>query len=199
MKTPFFLAILIATTTFATPPATAPSGSDTTLDWLMKQSPAATQPATSQPVSPFKKESDGSRTGVIVMNDGQIIHGQIATTPEKPVRVWVETEKDYEDIPFALIQSIQAKVIWERDEKEWHFKASGSDLKEYSGKTYPARETEYTFTLTNGQTIAGPVVCPLYVTTDQGAKTYVLYKRDKGLTGQSLKDLKYVKSVNFSR
>jgi len=32
---------------------------------------------------------------------------------------------------------------------EWHFKESGSDIKEYTGKAYPARQTSYTITTTD--------------------------------------------------
>ena len=59
-----------------------------------------------------------------------------------------------------MIRSIDAQVIWEREEKEWHFKESGSDIKEFTGKSYPCRETSYTLTLVNGQTLTGGIVEP---------------------------------------
>jgi hypothetical protein len=170
-------------------------GADPTVDWLMKQATTgpSSQPAT-QPTAIFKAEDDASRAGVITMSDGSTVSGKIATTAEKPVRVWDENEKEYKDVPFSMIKSIEAEVLWERDEQEWHFKASGSDVKEYSGKTYPARETKYKLTLTNGESVEGGVVAPLFV----GDKTYVLHKRDKGDVGQTLSQLIYVKSVTFS-
>jgi hypothetical protein len=88
-------------------------------------------------------------------------------------------------------------VLWERDEKEWHFKESGSDIKEFNGKTYPNRETQYTFTLLNGQTLSGGVVEPLYLQTPDGPVLFALHKRDKGEVGQTLKQLVYVKSAEF--
>jgi hypothetical protein len=87
--------------------------------------------------------------------------------------------------------------VWEREEKEWHFKDSGSDIKEYSGKSYPARETQYKVTLLNDQTMTGGIVAPLYAITTTGDKLLVLYKRSKGEVGQTLKDLAYVKTVVF--
>jgi len=161
---------------------TAPTSQPTTL-------PAATQPTTI-----FKTEDDASRAGVIVMSDGTTVSGRITTTEDKPLRVWDEQEKQYKDIPFSLIKSIEAEVLWERDEPEWHFKASGSDVKEFTGKTYPARETKFKLTLIDGQTADGGVVAPLFV----GDKTYVLHRRDKGEVGQTLRQLVYVKSVTFS-
>jgi hypothetical protein len=192
------LILFVASPALAGSPAT-----DSTVDWLMNQAtttPSTRPAATSQPSDVFEKPAanDESRAGVIEMSDGKSIRGAIATTAEKPVRVWVEADKAYQDIPFAMIRSIEARVLWERDEKEWHFKASGSDVKEYSGKTYPARETQYKFTLTDGTAIEGGVVAPLYVTVDGQTKTYVLHKRDKGEAGQTLAQLAFVKSVRFS-
>jgi hypothetical protein len=164
----------------------------------------STQPseAATQPVSPLKNEGveDQSRMGEIELSDGTKIKGKIATTADKPIRIWVEAEKQYEDVPLDQVDSVRVKVLWERDEKEWNFKESGSDIKVYSGRTYPARQVQYTFTLTDGTTIDGDVVAPLYVTTADGkTTTYVLYKRDKGEIGQTLKDRPYVKSVAFSK
>ncbi len=196
---PAIVIVVFATIVLADPPSTAPVAKDPTLDWLMDKKPAksTTAPAT-QAATPFNSEDDGSRLGVLTMSDGKTVHGKIATTAEKPIRIWVEAEKDYEDVPFSLIKSIDANVVWERDEQEWHFKASGSDVKEYSGKSYPARETSYKVTLVNGQTIEGGIVAPLYVTEDDGSsKTFALHKRDKGEIGQTLLQLVYVKGLKF--
>jgi hypothetical protein len=192
----------------AAPPTTKPKESavDSILG-LSKKTDArpadpTTQPAAKTPNTPLKDEAadDQSRPGVITMSDGTKVKGKIATTQDKPIRIWVEKEKDYEDVPFDQIESAEVDVLWERDEKEWNFKETGSDIKVYSGKTYPARQTQYTFTLTDGTVIKGDVVAPLYVTTEDGkSKTYVLYKRDKGEIGQTLKDRPYVKSVSFGK
>jgi hypothetical protein len=185
-------------------PATQPAQSD--LDFLLSQSnAAATQPVdngagpTTRPISPFDAQAtDGAREGTMLLSDGKKIHGLIAHTQRKPVRIWVAEQGEYTDVPFSSIRSIQAKVVWERDEKEWHFKESGSDVKEYSGKTYPARATDYVVTLDDGTSIAGGVVEPLYLLTSDGPVTFALHKRDKGEVGQSLDQLVYVKRVDFA-
>lgn len=193
---------------WAAPPASQPTSApaDATLDWLLQQSttapslPAGDTSAT-QPASPLasKTKGDGYREGTIMLNGGnEKIRGRIGTTRGKPVRVWNDEDKEYRDIPFALVRSLEAKILWERDEKEWHFKESGSDIKEYTGKTYPAREMQYTVTLLNGQTVTGGIVLPLYFETPEGDKTFVLHKRDKGEVGQTLKQLIYVRRVDFA-
>jgi hypothetical protein len=182
-------------------PATQPSQSD--LDFLLsKSSDVATQPTdvpTTEPSSPLQSAVNAdARQGTILLSNGEKITGKIAHTQRKPFRIWVEADKEFKDVPFASIQSIDAIVIWEKLEAEWNFKESGSDIKVYSGKTYPARETQYQFTLKKGKTLTGGVVEPLYVATPDGSVTYALHKRDKGDLGQTLDQLTYVKHVEFT-
>jgi hypothetical protein len=169
------------------------------LDWLLTQ-PAtrpATQPST-QPASPFTRTTNpDARSGLITLSNSQKLKGLIATTREKPIRIFDDKDKEYRDVPLALIKSMEVSVTWERDEKEWHFKESGSDIKEYSGKTYPARELQYKVILVNGQSITGGIVAPLYVAQDDKQQMFVLNKRQKGELGQSLKDLLYISRVDF--
>ncbi len=173
---------------------------DDTMDWLLEQATTApaTQPASTPAKSPFAEvAADDGRAGRIVMSDGRVIEGTISTTHDTPIRVWDETEKAYRDIPFRLIRSLSAEIVWEREEREWQFKESGSDIKVYSGRTYPARETRYKVTLINGQSVTGGIVAPLYAPIDGERKTFVLHKRSKGEIGQALAELVYVKEVAF--
>jgi hypothetical protein len=191
-------------------PATAPTSqpADSATDWLLGT--ATTQPAAAAasqpsdqppPISPLmaKNQTDpDQRHGTITFSDGSTITGTIGTTVGKPLRTWDETAGEYRDMPMRFVKSIKAQVLWERDEPEWRFKESGSDVKIYTGKTYPARETAYVLTLTSGKTIKGSIVAPLYTRDDQGGeKTFILHKRDKGDVGQALKDLVYVSEVEF--
>jgi hypothetical protein len=187
----------------AAKPTTQPAR-DSSMDSILgfSKSAPATQPAAmTEPAAvaaPLKNQDDADESlpGEITLSNGKKIKGKIATTPEKPIRIWVEAEKDYQDIPLSMIATAEAELVWERDEKEWNFKESGSDIKVYSGRTYPARETKYKLTLTDGTIIEGGIVAPLYVTTEDGKiSTYVLYKRDKGEIGQTLADRPYVKKV----
>jgi hypothetical protein len=183
----------------------APPTTDSTMDSILglsAKTPATQPDAATQPAAALTNQAadDQSRPGELTLSNGKTIKGKIATTIDKPIRIWVEKEKDYEDVPLDQIDSAEAQVLWERDEKEWNFKETGSDIKVYSGRTYPARQTRYKFTLTDGTVIDGDVVAPLYVTTDDGkTKTYVLYKRDKGEIGQTLADRPYIKAVKFEK
>jgi hypothetical protein len=196
---------LLSLTAYADGPATQPTPTtDPTMNWLLSQATTApaTQPvdvpATEPSVLFSKGMRDDSRPGSLTLSNGLVVQGWLSTTLKQPFRVWDDDNKVYNDVPFSLIQSIKASVVWERDEQEWKFAASGSDVKEYSGKIYPARQTDYEFTLKDGTTVTGAVVGPIYVENPDGIKIYVLHKRDKGEDGQALKDLVYVKSVAFS-
>ncbi len=178
---------------------------DNTLDWLLTQpapSATTTQPTTqpsTQPDSPFTAKADkDALRAKITFSDGTTLEGTITSTPGKPVRLWDDARAEYRDIPLKLIGKFQAEVVWERDQPEWKFIESGSDIKEMTGKTYPARELIYTVTLVNDEMIKGGIVAPLYFTDPQGSKTLVLNKRQKGEVGQTLDELKYVKAVVVS-
>jgi hypothetical protein len=159
--------------------------------------PPSDVPATQPAVLTNKGRHDDVRQATITLSNGQVVKGSLSTTPDKPIRVWDESIKDYRDVPFKLIKSVVANVVWERDEKEWAFRESGSDVKVYSGKTYPARELTYTFTLLNDEKVTGGVVAPLFYESGDVSKTYVLHKRDKGEVGQKLADLIFVRRVDF--
>jgi len=184
--------------------AAATQPADPAMDFFLNTAKPATQPAAEVPATQpagealvNKNAANDARPVTITLSNGQTIKGNAATTTDKPIRVWDESIKDYRDIPFGLIASAKAAVVWERDEKEWQFKESGSDIKVYSGKTYPARETQYTFTLLNGEKITGDVAAPIYFDTGKATKTFVLHKRDKGEPGQKLTDLVYIKQIDF--
>ncbi|HWE02826.1 MAG TPA: hypothetical protein VG326_10495 [Tepidisphaeraceae bacterium] len=199
------ISLLLSVAAFAAGPSTRPTtrpSSDSDVDWLLGQAKRPTgskQPDTpaSQP-SPFAPAKDPDvRDGTVSLSNGEKIHGHLSHTREKPVRVWIESQKEYRDIPFKLIARFTAVATSEYDEKEWHFKESGSDIKEFTGKSYPVREMSYTLTLVNGQTVTGGVVEPIYLERKEGPYTFSLLKRDKGNVGQTLKQLVYVVRIDF--
>jgi hypothetical protein len=196
MKHPSILPI---TTLLLSAALSAQPASDDTLDWLLKQ--PTTQPAApaTQPASrPFaSKTNPDARPGKVLFSNNQTLPGQLSTTPEKPLRLFDDKTSEYRDVPLSLVKSLQAIVLWERNQEEWHFKDSGSDVKEFTGKTYPARELQYKITLLNDQTLTGSIVSPLYLSANDKLQTLVLHKRQKGDVGQTLKDLPYIKRVDF--
>jgi len=178
---------------------------DDVMDFLLNNASTkpATRPATlpaTRPDAPFgdrRARSPEARPGTLILSSDKKIETWLSTTPEKPIRIWDEKDKQYKDVSWELIRSIEAKIVWEREEREWRFKESGSDIKEYSGKAYPAREMQYVVELVNGQKITGGIVAPVFAWTDEQPQLFVLNKRTKGEVGMTLKDLIYVKRIEL--
>jgi hypothetical protein len=197
------VALLAATMVLAESPATRPAA-DPILDWLLEQSTTApaTQPATmdsAAPQSPLvdTRRSD-ARNGTIVLSNGTRITGPVRTTEGKPLRIWDDEKKEYRDVPFRLVRTIDGEVLWDDYQPEYHFPESGSDIKEFTGRTYPVREVIFTVTLINGEQVFGSIVAPLYVEDETGKqRTIVLSKRQKGEAGQKLADVPYVRRVEL--
>ena len=170
------------------------------MDWMLGHAttkPATTRPSTS-PVSPLvDRQQATARTGTITLSDGSKLVGEIATTADRPLRVYDDQAKQYVDVPIEDVVSIKAAVVWERDEQEYQFKTSGSDEKVYSGKTYPARELQYAITSKDGTKATGGIAAPIYFKQGDERKTFILHKRDKGEVGQTLKQLVYVSEISF--
>ncbi len=161
----------------------------------------ATMPAApaARATRPLTRPSQAQElSGNIKLSDGSTITGPITTTPSKPLRIWVEQQHEYIDVPLEEVRMIEASVLWERMEREWHFIASGSDVKEYTGRTYPARELQFTFTLQDGRKITGGTVTPLYVQQEKQQRLIVLPKRQKGEIGTELGSLLYPKVIEIS-
>jgi len=176
--------------------------SDPTTDWLLNQPAPAVAPATApstQPAAPFGQPAAVGPSGTVTLSDGTTLTGTLSTTPGKPLRFWVEEDKQYVDVTLGQIKSMQAEVVWERDEPEWQYAASGQDQKVYTGKTYPARETAYHVTLQNGDTFLGSIAGPLRVTAADGDHDFILHKRDKGDVGTPVGKLVFVKSVSVGK
>ncbi|MCG3179862.1 MAG: hypothetical protein BIFFINMI_02208 [Phycisphaerae bacterium] len=176
---------------------------ETIAEHATTQPAAASQPddeATTQPESPFADPGVGRRDllpGYIELSDSRVLAGRIYTTRDKPWSVYDAASKSFRRIPPVVVARIDVELIWERDQPEWRWKEGGSDEKVYTGRTYPARLLEFTYTLVNGMKIAGTVQQPIYVLppgSDDPVR-FILHERQKGELGQPLADLPYVEHV----
>jgi len=184
---------------------TAPA--DPSMNWLLEQATTApaTQPADEAwdapaPVLANPARDAAWRDATITLSNGERVRGRVTTTLGKPIRIYDLEREEFRDFAWNLIERFDATVQWERIEKEWKFRESASDIREYSGRTYPARLIQYTLTLKNGKTASGGIVAPLYIeklgSTD--TLTLVIHKRQKGEIGQTLDQLVYIQSVDFA-
>jgi len=165
------------------------------------------------PFSPTPKTSgqrEDALPGYIEMSDGSVHYGRLYLTRDKRLKVNDEKMNRQREIPLAVVQQIDCKVLKEWMEKEWRFKELALNEKLYTGKEYPSREYEHTLTLKNGQKVTGGLSGIVYLLPgDFGPsqpgvyrpevepERYLLHKRDKGKVGDTLKKLLYVKQIKL--
>lgn len=174
--------------------------------------PAVTgeEPPAINPFGPSAAVREDAIPGYIELSDGKIIAGAIYMTRDKRLKIFDSTLQRQREIPLDRVKQIECIVVSERMEKEWRFKETAADVKEYTGRSYPAREYRHRITLDDGRTIEGPISEVLYVrpqasgTNGKGSQNpsvepqrFILYKTHKGPLGSDLKSLVYVKAVKL--
>jgi hypothetical protein len=168
----------------------------------------ADEPPAINPFGQVKQEREDAVPGYLEMSDGSVYPGSITMTRDKRLKIYDEKLERQREVPLGAIRQIECKVVKEGIEKEWRFKESALDDKVFTGRSYPARQYAYTITLSDGRTITGPVADIFYVrpylasgdpadAAKLEAQRFILYKRDKGNVGTSLKSLKYVKRIKL--
>lgn len=209
MKSTAAIICVAALATAAVAATTKPAGNMGL--WLGETAGANSQPAMRQTtrrgrgVNPFGTDG-ASRAeavpGVVELSDGRRLAGQLSTTVEKPWLVWVAAEKRWRRVPLIALLGLRAVVVDEKMELAWRWKAMGEPERVYTGRKYPTRRYGWRFHLIDDSYITGSVKGqPLWVRTADGRRAgpFVLHERAKGGSGQTLKDLLYVKRVIVSR
>jgi hypothetical protein len=155
------------------------------------------------PKNPFGAEGGVSGRkdavpGYVELSTGLKIPSRIFTTRGKRLKIYNLKRETYEYVPVPALTKMEAVVEWERVDKEWRFKEAGNPEKVYTGRSYAARQVAWKLTLRNGHEIMGHILGqPVYAEHNGKVERFILHKRDKGPMGSELKDLPYVKSVEF--
>jgi len=161
----------------------------------------STQPVPTDALGTVKaKTPRESRPGTVTLSTGTKVEGRVWTTLATPLRVVLgDTDKaTYQDMDWALIQQIDVLVDEAQLEDDWRWKKEGSDDKVFSGKKYPNVVLRYRITATNGKTVEGGVVAPIYINDGTKTRTLALYKKQKGELGETLKDVIYITSIKLT-
>ncbi len=172
---------------------------------------AAEEPPALNPFGPAVPTREDAVPGYIELSNGQVVAGKIYMTRDKRVKVYDAELKRQREIPLNRIQEIECTVLKEWMEKEWRFRELAKDEKEYTGRSYPAREYSHTVTLSDGRKIEGPLAEVIYVEPDTGGDSrsaggnrpyteplrFLLHKREKGDVGEDLKSLVYVRRIKL--
>ena len=163
---------------------------------------AATGPAGSpfrQGDMPFRRSD--ALPGAIELSDGNQLAGGLYTTVEKPWIVWSEATKSWRRVDFLTLLSIEAVVEEERMELDWRWKGMGEPEKVYTGKKYPMRRMHWRFKLIDGSVVEGSTKGqPVFVElAGKVSGPFILGERIKGLDGQTMEELVYVRKIVVSR
>lgn len=160
---------------------------------------APTHPATTQAaVNPFatsQSRPEYAVPGVVRLSNGLEVPGYIWTPSGKEWRVYERASKQYRDIPFDAVKSIEGVVEWERMEDDWRWKEGGSDVKVLTGHRYPNRKTYFKFVLTDDREIVGDIAQMFYVELGGRLTNVTLHKRQEGRIGATLESMPYVRQV----
>lgn len=166
----------------------------------------AGEPPTVNPFGPPTAKREDAMPGVVELSDGTVHAGLVYLTRDKRLQIYDRQLQRQREIPLRVIKKIECSIQWEELKKEWRFKEGASDVKLYTGRSYPAREYLHTITLNDGRTITGPLSALIYLKPKpKGAdqqppmepKRFLLSKRGKGNLGQDLKSLIYVKRITL--
>ncbi|GAB4129502.1 MAG: hypothetical protein Kow0040_05640 [Thermogutta sp.] len=171
----------------------------------------AEEPPALNPFGPTVQTREDAVPGYIELSNGQVVAGRLYMTRDKRVKVYDGELKRQREIPLNRIQEIECTVLKEWMEKEWRFRELAKDEKEYTGRSYPAREYTHTVTLGDGRKIEGPLAEVIYIEPEVGGDSrsgggsgryaeplrFLLHKREKGEVGEDLKSLVYVKRIRL--
>jgi len=170
-----------------------------------------------EPVNPFppRTAARDSVPGVVHTSDGKVFAGEVFLTPGKQLPLFDPVRKENILIALRDLDWLEVSVVAERVEREWRFKEEGSDEKVFTGKTYPRRDYALTLQRRGGkpQRVELANGVPLYVLPHisreaagkEGAVAqappkpvrFFLQPYDRGEPGMELKDIVYVRRVEF--
>jgi hypothetical protein len=159
--------------------------------------PGATSPGYQLPPKVFEKVAPGQAVeGSIAKDDGSVTSGEVSTKYGQPLTIFDRAKRRFVDVQIPDVARIDVAIEEEHEEPFWYWRESGSDVKVYTGKTYPWRKYLTTVTLRDGTKLEGDLSGPIYIKDSSGKEArLILYKRQKGDEGQKPSDLSYVKSI----
>ena len=155
-----------------------------------------------KPLNPFGRRSQAGmrrdvQPGYLLLSTGEELPGRIYLTRDKRLMVTLEADDTHVRIPWGAVRRIDCLVAEEHVEREWRWKENASNVKIYTGRTYPWRLYTHKIKVKDGRVVAGKMDAVIYMKVEGESKRrrFLTHKRDKGTWGDRPKDLVYVKRV----
>jgi hypothetical protein len=155
-----------------------------------------------EPPNPFAAERPKRRDAVpgkLVRSDGKVHRGRIYLTRDKRLELYCDSEKKWHNLRLRDLESLEWKVEFEKEEREWRWKESGSDVKVYTGRKKVDRRYKTVVVKKGGTRIEGHIRgTVIYVQPGKGGrKKFFLYWNHPSDFDQKPEDLVHVKEVRF--
>lgn len=155
-----------------------------------------------RPVNPFAVERPvrlDAVPGELVRSDGTVHRGGILLTREKRLELYCDAEKKWHKLKLKDLAVIKWTVEFEREEREWRWKESGSDVKVYTGRKKIDRRYKTAVTRKDGTKVEGHIRgTVIYVQPKEGQKKrFFIYWNHPSDFDQKPEDLVYVEEVRF--
>ncbi len=154
-----------------------------------------------EPPNPFGPRVPQRRDavpGLITRSNGDAYAGRVYLTRDKRLELYSDGEKKWYKLKLKDLSSLTWKVEFERKEKEWRWKDSGSDVKVLTGRTKIDRKYKTVALRKDGKKIEGHVRgTVIYVQSSELKRKYFLYWNHPSEFGQKPEDLCYVMRIDL--
>ena len=154
-----------------------------------------------KPIVPRQVVKRDARSGKVLLSDGSALAGGLYLKGRQRLRVWDKQAKKYRNVQLGELSKIEVLAVRERVEKEWRFKEEGSDVKVFTGRTFPRIDFEMTLTFADNRKRKCRIArgTPLYLRTEGGkSRRFLIQPYLKGeVAGKMPATLLYVKRVVF--
>jgi len=156
-------------------------------------------------ISPFGKKParKDARGGVVILNNGERIEGEIFSTRDRALAFKDEKTGETHEWTLGEVRRVSQEGK-ETIEADWRWKESGSDEKVYTGHYYRHVDLKVTVTLTGGEEFSGHwrTGAPIRVRSGRDVRRFVLYNEVKNVEKktrdrESVPALIYIREIDF--
>ncbi len=159
------------------------------------------------PVKPFGNagKAAGRKATVIHAPLGRLAEATVEARADLRISFYAPEEREHLSIPFADLAALEVTVLDEGIEREWRWKEGGSNEKIHTGRDYPWRKYGIILEFAHGTRRRGRLDSgfPLTIsyrdaeTNERVERKFVVKPRDKGAMGRELKELGYIRRIEF--
>jgi hypothetical protein len=154
-----------------------------------------------EPANPFgprvAKRSDAI-PGLLTRSNGDAFAGRIYLTRDKRLELYSDKDKKWYKLKLKDLASIRWDVEFEKQEREWRWKDSGSDVKVYTGRKKIDRRYKTVAVKKDGTSIEGHLRgTVVYVESSSVKRKYFLYWNHPASFDQKPEDLIYTRRIDF--